>query len=111
MNEYANLSPREIVDLIRDMVSYDPDLNASDAGATLIDQIVVPLWDAWQEANPPCRTCGGKGYVSDPPSDKTYEVAHPCPLCLCSGILPFVEWANGATDLYRRLTRPAPPFS
>lgn len=64
------------------------DLHQQQIDAASFIESILPLWDAWVAANPPCQTCGGMGKVHD--SIDTYE---PCPTCPDSpGVQPFAEW-------------------
>lgn len=57
--------------------------------ATFIDS-TLPMWDAWQTADPPCTTCGGERIKPKVVSNE------PCPACVDHpGVQPFTEWVAG----------------
>jgi len=61
---------------------------AEKALIVMFRRIVLPLYDAWLEANPPCVTCGGSGLIATDESDGIY-----CPACPDHpGRQSFTDW-------------------
>lgn len=67
-----------------------------DAGLVAADfiEVVVPLYDAWLAARPPCPTCGGSGWFIEP-GGKEMTPCSDCP----DGIQPFNKWTAGLPTL------------
>lgn len=67
----------------------------------LKQKAMVPLWDVWLTARPPCPTCDGTRYTERQVADRHYValVGGPCPDC-SDGVQPFDKWTAGLAALW-----------
>lgn len=105
--------PRTLTTTLRQANEYENRTLRCAAAADLIEQVVVPLHDAWLKAKPPCPTCavsklhGDCGYHAFQINghwvcNKCGFVAK-CPDCP-DGVLPFDKWTAGLVALWTELT-------
>lgn len=78
----------------------DAELYAAVDEVDRLRAILVPLHNAWLQANPPCPTCGGEAQVCDP---ETGWMA--CPDCP-DGVQPFDKWTARLVALWTAVHDP-----